>query len=46
VSLAAGAAIPLLFPRYAYERADRELTLYHRVEPGLFAELSLWVRLN
>jgi hypothetical protein len=45
LTLGGGAAVPLIFPRYAYADAEGKVATYHEVELGVWAELGLWARL-
>lgn len=40
-----GAAIPLIFPRYAYSSEQAEAVTAHTPELGVFVELALWLKI-
>jgi hypothetical protein len=46
VAVGVGAAIPLLYPAYAYQSTSAARVRPHSIELGVFAELALWLRIG
>jgi hypothetical protein len=44
-SVGLGAAIPLIFPRYAHRNEQAEAITAHTPELGVFVELALWLKI-